>query len=94
MLVTRIGAALFVGAALTLSAGGVAHAAPAGQVQEDDPGWDCRVDGNRICGPTNAQAVPAGCYADTGALVAAWPCHLVVNPDGSADVYTGAAVAR
>lgn len=21
-----------------------------GIVQEDDPGWDCRVDGNRVCG--------------------------------------------
>lgn len=21
------------------------------QLQEDDPGWNCHIDGNRICGP-------------------------------------------
>lgn len=83
-----IAAAVFIGAAITLSAGGVAHAAPAGQTQEDDPGWDCRVDGNRICGPANSNAVAAGCYDEGGVLVAAWPCSVRVNADGSADVYT------
>ncbi len=29
---------------------------------EDSPGWDCRIHGNRICGPTNNQGVPAGNY--------------------------------
>ena len=29
-------------------------------IYEDDPRWDCRTMGNRICGPTNAQSVPAG----------------------------------
>lgn len=39
--------------------------------QEDDPWWDCRVDGNRICGPSNVQGVPAGMYAG-GVLVTDW----------------------
>ena len=32
-------------------------------IYEDDPRWDCRVMGNRICGPTNVQGVPAGDYS-------------------------------
>ncbi len=31
-------------------------------ITEDSPGWDCRVHGNRICGVTNDQGVPAGDY--------------------------------
>lgn len=43
-------------------------------ITEDDPRWDCRTMGNLICGPTNAQGVPAGNYAglyepDTGEYV-------------------------
>lgn len=30
--------------------------------QEDEPGWDCRTQGNRICGPDNSTGVPAGDY--------------------------------
>lgn len=66
----------------------VAHAAP----NEDQPGWSCVDDGNRVCGPHNAQGAPAGCYDEGGVLVAAWPCYVVVNPDGSSDVYTPEAV--
>lgn len=58
------------------------------EIQEDDPQWDCRTMGDRRCGPTNVQGVTAGCYADTGELVAVWPCRVVVNADGSSDVYT------
>ena len=54
---------------------------------EDESSWDCVSDGNRICGPGNPQGQPAGCYDDGGVLVAPWPCHVVVNPDGSADVF-------
>ena len=54
---------------------------------EDSPSWSCVDDGNRICGPGNANGVPAGCYDDGGVLVAPWPCHVIVNPDGSADIY-------
>lgn len=71
---------------LAVLAAPAAHAAP---ITEDDPGWSCVDDGNRICGPNNANGVAAGCYDDGGVLVAVWPCHIEVNPDGSADVYTG-----
>lgn len=56
-------------------------------VVEDDPAWDCTTMGNRICGPSNAQGAVAGCFDEGGVLVAPWPCTVVVNPDGSADVY-------
>lgn len=37
------------------------------------------------------QPDPAGaCYNDRGAIVAQAPCHIVVNADGSADVYSDA----
>lgn len=62
----------------------VANAAPL----EDSPAWSCVDDGNRICGPGNANGAPAGCYDVGGVLVAAWPCTVVVNPDGSSDVFT------
>lgn len=44
------------------------------QPVEDSPGWDCRIHGNQICGPTNSQGVPAGNYAgiyepDTGEYI-------------------------
>jgi hypothetical protein len=32
-------------------------------ILEDSAGWDCRVHGNRVCGPGNAQGVPAGDYS-------------------------------
>lgn len=90
---TTFAAGILIGAAFGLTAGPLitpANATPAGQTQEDDPGWDCRVNGDRQCGPTNAQGVEAGCYSDTGALVAVWPCHVVVNPaTGEGDVYEG-----
>lgn len=58
---------------------------------EDDPAFDCVRDGNRVCGPDNAQRKPAGCYDDGGVLVAPWPCHVVVDPaTGESDVYEGA----
>lgn len=54
--------------------------------EEDSPDWRCDVDGNRVCGPGNA--TPAGCYSDTGVMVAPWPCFVVANPDGSSAVWT------
>lgn len=72
----------------SLATPAIASATPAGQIQEDDPGWDCTTMGDHSCGPTNAQGVQAGCYDDGGVLVAAWPCFVVVGPDGDADVYT------
>lgn len=37
-----------------------------GVIDEDESGWDCRTMGNLICGPGNAQGVPAGDYGATG----------------------------
>lgn len=58
-----------------------------GAVPEDDSAWDCRTMGDRVCGPTNSSGVDAGCYNDSGTMVAPWPCRIIVNADGSADVY-------
>lgn len=61
------------GAAMAL---GIALA-PSGHAngpEEDQPGWSCVDDGNRVCGPGNAQGAPAGCYDDGGVLEFAWPC--------------------
>jgi hypothetical protein len=44
-------------AALVPLASATAHPQVVAQLQEDDPGWNCAVDGNRICGdPTNLHA--------------------------------------
>lgn len=94
--ITRVtfAAGVVFGAALGLPSGAMlvasAQAQPAPVIQEDDPGWDCRTMGRRDCGPANTQGVQAGCYSDTGALVAVWPCHVVVDPvTGEGDVFTG-----
>jgi hypothetical protein len=44
-----------------------------GIVEEDESGWSCVDDGNRVCGPNNAQGVPAGRYDEGGVLVDPWP---------------------
>ncbi|AXH46823.1 hypothetical protein SEA_ACOLYTE_80 [Mycobacterium phage Acolyte] len=49
---------------------------------EDEPGWSCVDDGNRICGPGNDEGKPAGCYDDGGVLVAEWPCKAWQPSDG------------
>lgn len=62
--------------------------------QEDQPGWSCVDDGNRVCGPGNANGVPAGCYDDGGVMVVPWPCHVVPDADGvHRDVFTGPPMA-
>jgi hypothetical protein len=61
----------------------------ADQPQEDQPGWSCVDDGNRICGPGNDEGKPAGCYDDGGVMVAAWPCYVQTDPQtGDTDVFT------
>jgi hypothetical protein len=45
-----------------------------GESEEDEPGWSCVDDGNRVCGPNNTEGKPAACYADGGVIVALWPC--------------------
>jgi hypothetical protein len=42
-------------------------------VEEDDPGWSCVDDGNKVCGPDNDEGQPAGRYDDGGVLVDPWP---------------------
>lgn len=79
---------VFVGLAFGIAAGPLVAPAHADTINEDDPGWSCVDDGNRICGPGNAQGAPAACYDEGGVIVAVWPCSVVVNPDGSSDVYT------
>lgn len=88
-----LAAGIAIGAAAGVPAGAIISSAPAiaaPAVPEDSPAFDCIFDGNRVCGPNNAQGAAAGCYNDRAALVAPWPCHVVVNADGSADVYAGA----
>ena len=46
-----------------------------GVVSEDESGWSCVDDGNRVCGPGNAQGVPAGRYDEGGVLVDPWPVN-------------------
>lgn len=52
-----------------------AGAAPAAQVAEDSPGFDCRTSGNRTCGPDNADGVTPGCYVD-GQLDTPWSSEM------------------
>lgn len=88
-----LAAGIVIGAAFGIPAGAIISSAPATAapaVTEDSPAFDCIFDGNRICSPSNPQGVAPGCYNDRGALVAPWPCHIVVNADGSSDVYAGA----
>jgi hypothetical protein len=50
-------------AALTLALALISSSpVPTPVLTEDSHGWDCRIHGNRICGPTNDQGVPAGNY--------------------------------
>lgn len=84
-------AALRIGV-MAVAVGAMALAAPeasAGPILEDDLGWNCAEMGNRVCGPNNDTGLVSGCYNDRGEIVAVWPCHIVVNADGSADVYEG-----
>lgn len=71
---------------------GIATATPAiaaAQPQEDDPGWSCVDTALRVCGPLSDDwGHQPGCYNDSRELVADWPCSVVVNLDGSSDVYT------
>ena len=55
-----------------------------GVILEDDPRWSCVDDGNRVCGPTNTEGKPAGCYDDGGVMVAPWPCEAWKPSDGYA----------
>jgi hypothetical protein len=54
-----VGAVLAIVATVTLSAPIASASGPT----EDSPQWDCRIHGNRVCGPGNGQNVPAGDYS-------------------------------
>ena len=72
-------------AALAISAQQVASAY-ADTPNEDEPGWSCVDDGNRVCGPGNPEHKPAACYDDGGVIVALWPCS-PWTPDPDEEVY-------
>lgn len=72
-------ATMAVGAAIGLAACNAPEASAS--PLEDEPGFSCVDDGNRVCGPGNGQA-PAGCYDDGGVLVAVWPCTPWQPSDG------------
>lgn len=58
-----------------------------GVITEDDPRWDCRTMGNRVCGPANGQGVIAGQYGPDG-LIIPWPATAV--PEWCGDICLGA----
>ena len=70
--------------ALAATAVAVGLTAPVDEasLEEDQPGWSCVDDGNRVCGPDNEGGQPAGCYDDGGVLVAVWPCEAWKPSDG------------
>lgn len=45
---------------------------PVPVITEDSPGFDCRFNGNHICGPGNPQHVKAGLYNRSGKLALTW----------------------
>ena len=54
-----------------------------GAPQEDDPGWSCVDQGNRVCGPlSDDYGHTPGCYDDGGVLVELWPCDAWKPSDG------------
>lgn len=90
-----LGGALAGSLAMTPVAWAQPHAPTPLTCQEDGSGppgcrpWSCVDNGNRICGPGNPEGKLAACYDDARMVVALWPCHVVINPDGSSDVYRG-----
>ena len=71
MNVSRFGLAAAIAVPMALGAPGIAVGDTGAQViTEDSALWDCRIHGNRMCGPGSGH--PAGRY-DRGALVAPRP---------------------
>jgi hypothetical protein len=66
---TRIITAAVLSIAALFALPAPADAAP---ITEDSPAWDCRTDGNHICGPHNAQGVAPGLYRGFD-LISPWP---------------------
>jgi len=67
---TRIITAAVLSIAALFALPAPADAAP---ITEDDPGWSCVDDGNRICGPHNPEGKPPGLYDAGGVLISPWP---------------------
>ncbi|MGE2717578.1 hypothetical protein ACQI4L_26245 [Mycolicibacterium litorale] len=83
MNITRIAASAAIAFACVAGASAPAFAQP---ITEDSPAWDCRINGNGVCGPDNAQGVQAGQYVN-GQLV---PWSLSEIPDWCRDICLGA----
>jgi hypothetical protein len=73
----RAGAGLALGFAAAPH--GTAHAEPAPVIEEDSPQWDCRMMGNLICGPDNAQGEKPGDYSNPNC----WPGAIYCPPVGT-----------
>lgn len=62
---------------------GVATTGPwVGQVEEDEPGWDCTTMGNRVCGP-QVELAPAWICERPTPVIADRPWHLECGPRSS-----------
>ena len=82
-----VAATMFVTAAAVFTGGVIDNPTPVvmDTPTEDSPEWNCATMGNRVCGPSS---LTPGCYNDNEEMVAPWPCFVVVDDDGNADVYT------
>ena len=65
----KLSIALGAVAGLIFMGGAIASAHP----EEDEPGWNCQVDGNAICGPSDDQPEdPTVCYWDGSKWLSAY----------------------
>ena len=84
----ELATAAFVTAAAVFTGGVIDNPTPVVMdtpIMEDSPEWNCATMGNRVCGPSS---LTPGCFNDNEEMVAPWPCFVVVDDDGNADVYT------
>ncbi len=73
-----------------VAAASLAFSIPANaQPIEDDLGWSCVDDGNRICGPGNGLGLPPGEYGEGGVMVTPWD-RLAPPSRGCRDICLGA----
>lgn len=81
---------MLIAAAVVAIGGHVLPAAHADVCHEDQKCWDCRSDGNRICGPGNPQGVLPGWYGDVDCWPGAVWCPDIDAPYSPARVHPGA----
>lgn len=85
---------IFIGLALGIPLGAAITPAHADPIAEDDPAWDCRVNGNQVCGPDNSNHVAPGLYR-AGRLASPWPtATLCDHPPTLPDLMLGTANCR